>query len=117
MDTPSLYNGQFFYPSVLFDLNTSVVDKLSKLLFWHFGKRLCLTSLRPFQLGIRKMTPAGLLVGAQSIVCHNKHLRTEMKELERELETLQGQNQFMVSWPGREKHACYYGDVACWNAV
>lgn len=51
------------------------------------------------QLGIRKLTPAGLLVGAKSIVCHNKQLRTEMKELERELETLQGQNDFMVSLP------------------
>ena len=48
------------------------------------------------QLGITTLTPAGLLVGAKSIVCQNKQLRTEMKELERELETLQGQNDFMV---------------------
>ena len=49
------------------------------------------------QLGIATLTPAGLLVGAKSIVSHNKQLRTEMKELERELETIQGQNEFMVS--------------------
>ena len=35
-------------------------------------------------------------MGAKSIVCQNKQLRTEMKELERELESLQGQNNFMV---------------------
>ena len=49
------------------------------------------------QLGITTLTPAGLLVGAKSIVNHNKQLRTEMKELERELESIQGQNEFMVS--------------------
>ena len=49
------------------------------------------------QLGITTLSPAGLLVGAKSIVCHNKQLRTEMKELERELSMLQGQNDFMVN--------------------
>ena len=62
-----------------------------------FDIYVSLLSLPLLQLGITTLTPAGLLVGAKSIVCHNKQLRTEMKELERELETIQGQNDFMVS--------------------
>ncbi len=50
------------------------------------------------QLGITTYTPEGLLVGAKSIVHHNRKLRTEMKELEKELNVLRDQNQVMVRY-------------------
>ena len=48
------------------------------------------------QLGIQKMTPDGLLLGATSIVSQNKQLRKEMTDLEREITTLRQQNKAMV---------------------
>ena len=48
------------------------------------------------QLGICKMTPDGLLLGAKSIVSQNKQLRKEMTDLEREITTLREQNKAMV---------------------
>lgn len=51
-----------------------------------------------FQLGIQKMTPDGLLLGAKSIVSQNKQLRKEMTDLEREITTLIEQNKAMVGF-------------------
>ena len=48
------------------------------------------------QLGIRKMTPDGLLLGATNIVSQNKQLRKEMTDLEREITSLRQQNTAMV---------------------
>lgn len=48
------------------------------------------------QLGIQKMTPDGLLLGATSIVSQNKQLRKEMIDLEREITALRQQNKAMV---------------------
>ena len=48
------------------------------------------------QLGIQKMTPDGLLLGATSIVSQNKQLRKEMTDLETEIMTLRQQNKAMV---------------------
>jgi len=44
------------------------------------------------------LTPEGLLEGAKCIVSHNKELRRELKELEREIELIKGQNSIMVSY-------------------
>jgi len=52
----------------------------------------------PLQLGITLLTPEGLLEGAKCIVSHNKELRRELKELEREIELIKGQNSIMVSY-------------------
>ena len=49
-----------------------------------------------YQLGIRKMTPDGLLLGAKSIVSQNKQLRKELTDLEKEITTLREQNKAMV---------------------
>ncbi len=46
------------------------------------------------------MTPAGLLEGAKSIVSCNKQLRKELQELEMQVESVQKQNQYMVSERG-----------------
>ena len=54
------------------------------------------TFLCIFQLGIQKMTPDGLLLGATSIVSQNKQLRKEMTDLEQEITTLRQQNKAMV---------------------
>ena len=48
------------------------------------------------QLGIRKMTPDGLLLGAKSIVSQNKQLRKELTDLEKEITMLREQNKAMV---------------------
>ena len=48
------------------------------------------------QLGIKKMTPDGLLLGATSIVSQNKQLRKELNDLEREIALLRHQNRTMV---------------------
>ena len=50
------------------------------------------------QLGIQKMTPDGLLLGATSIVSQNKQLRKEMTDLEKEITALRQQNKAMVRW-------------------
>ena len=52
----------------------------------------------PLQLGITLLTPEGLLEGAKCIVSHNKELRRELKELEKEIELIKGQNSIMVSY-------------------
>ena len=49
------------------------------------------------QLGIASLTPAGLLEGAKSIVSRNKELRKEMKQLERDIDSIKSQNSVMVS--------------------
>ncbi len=50
----------------------------------------------PPQLGITTLTPEGLLLGAKSIVFHNKQLKKEMVDLERELLNLKGQSKVIV---------------------
>ena len=53
-------------------------------------------SLHCSQLGIQKMTPDGLLLGATSIVSQNKQLRKELTDLEKEIALLRQQNRTMV---------------------
>lgn len=50
------------------------------------------------QLGIQKMSPDGLLLGAKSIVSQNKQLRKEMNDLEKEISALREQNKAMVGY-------------------
>ncbi|CAI7993879.1 Histone-lysine N-methyltransferase, H3 lysine-79 specific [Geodia barretti] len=55
------------------------------------------------ELGIRKMTPDGLLLGATSIVSQNKQLRKEMTDLEREITALRQQNKAMETMCAHQK--------------
>ena len=64
---------------------------------WNFPCYLPSTVSLSVQLGIATLSPAGLLVGAKSIVHQHKMLKMKMKELEKEVEIFRGQNEVMVS--------------------